>query len=171
MSTVQNTGNGNAETRNRGVDRAWLWFAAWLLVGAGWCLALLTVLTIGIFVAPVMLLLTVLLLLAIRKGSAVGLPGLLSGPALLLFYVAWLNRDASSDGCTGNVCAGSSGVVQPGTAPVSQTQGWDPTPWLAAGAVFLVAGVVLFVLVRRQARRDRTRRSPAGGPAGLRFTA
>ena len=167
MSTVRNTR----------IDRAWLWFAAWLVVGAGWCLALLTVLSIGIFVAPVTLLLTVLLLVAVRRGSAVGLPGLLSGPALLLFYVAYLNRGGpSSDGCTdhGSVCAGSgtSGPSGTVTGTVSSTQEWDPTPWLVAGVVFLVAGLVLFLLIRHQAGRDRTRRSPAGsGPAGLRFSA
>ena len=169
MSTVRNTADTAGSTR---IDRAWLWFAAWLLVGGGWCLTLLSMMTVGILVAPVMVALTVLLARAGRRGAEAGLPGLLSGPSLPLFYVAWLNRGGPTDGgCTGNVCTGNSGVVRPGTAAVTQTQEWDPTPWLAAGAVFLVAGVVLFVLLRRQARRNPTRRSPAGGPAGLRFTA
>ncbi|HMG64694.1 MAG TPA: hypothetical protein VK599_17265 [Streptosporangiaceae bacterium] len=169
MSTAGNT------VRKIRVDRSWLWFVAWTLVGASWCLALLTVLTIGILVAPVALLLTVLLLTAVRRGSAVGLPGLLSGPSLLLFYVAYLNRGGpGSDGCTdhGNICTGSGTVSPSGTSTVStSTQEWDPMPWLVAGSVLLVAGVVLFLLLRRQARQDHARRSPAGGPAGLRFTA
>ena len=171
MSTVRNA------ARNTRIDRDWLWFAAWLVVGASWCLALLGALSIGVFVAPVALLLTVLLLLALRRGSAVGLPGLLSGPALLLCYVAYLNRGGpSSGGCTrthqGTVCAGSATGSPSGAGAGTTTEQWDPMPWLAAGVVFLVAGVVLFLLIRRQARRDRARRSPAGsGPAGLRFSA
>ncbi|MFC1429626.1 hypothetical protein ACEZDB_03025 [Streptacidiphilus sp. N1-3] len=143
------------------VDRAWLWFAAWLLLGAGWCLALLTALTIGVFVAPVVLAATALLLWRAGKRSAVGLPGLVSGPALLLFFVGYLNRGGPGDVCTadGTTC----------------TEEWDPTGWLVAGSVLLLAGVALFLVLRlvlrRRDRRVGTRRSPAGGPAGLRFTA
>jgi hypothetical protein len=142
MSTVRNTW----------LDRSWLWFGAWALVGAGWCLALLSLLTVGVFVAPVMALLTALLLRGLPRGSGQGAPGLLSGPSLTLFYIAWLNRGGPGDVCTsdGSTC----------------TDEWSPVPWLVAGSVLLVAGAMLFLLVRRQARR-----SPAGPPAGLRFTA
>ena len=138
----------------------WLWFGAWAVVGGCWCLALATLLTIGVvFVAPVALVLTVLLLLGLRRGSAVGLPGLLSGPSAVIFYIGWLNRGGPGDVCTSTA-----------TEQTCQTE-WNPVPFLVAGSLVLVAGLLLFLLIRRQLNRGRTRRSPAGGPAGLRFTA
>jgi hypothetical protein len=148
MSTVRK--NGTA------ADRSWLWFAAWTVVGTGWCLALATVMTIGpVFVAPVVLVLTVLLLVALRRGSAVGLPGLLSGPAAVLFLIGYLNR-----GGPGPVCSTTA------TGGEGCTDAWDPAPFLAAGSLFLVAGVVLFLVVRRKARRQDAHQGPTGNPVG-----
>jgi hypothetical protein len=137
------------------MDRSWLWFAAWLLVGAGWCLALATAMTIGlVFVAPVLLVLTVLLLVALKWGSAVGLPGLFSGPAAVLFLIGYLDRGGPGPVCT---TSGTGGGC---------TDEWDPLPFLVAGSVFLVAGLVLFLLVRGRIRRQDAHQGPTGNPVG-----
>src|ERR1035437_6768445 len=74
-------------------------FLAWAVVGAGLCIALLTALTIGIFVLPVTLggMAALLLWRGSRNGSAFGLP---AGAGTVPLYVSYLNR-----GGPGNVCA------------------------------------------------------------------
>ena len=89
-----------------------LWFMAWLVVGAGAVLAMLAALTIGVFILP--LCIVAMVVLATRRGSSQGLPGLVSGLSLPLFYVAYLNRDGPGTICTRSVSS------------VSCTDEWSP---------------------------------------------
>ena len=114
----------------------WPWFAAWFLVGAGFVLALLGAMTIGIFVLPVVTVVGVLL--ATRRRSHVGWPGVISGLSLPLFFVAYLNRDGPGTICHTFTNGGS-----------ECTEEWSPLPWVAVGLVLLVAGVVVFIATSR----------------------
>ncbi len=120
----------------------WLPFAAWAVTGAGAALALLTVLTIGPFVAVGTAIWTVAL---VRRPAARGPAayGALAGPAVVLLYVAWLNR-----GGPGEVCAADRGGVR------CQDE-WSPWPWLAAGVLFAIASVVLYRLSSRRNAQSR----------------
>ncbi|MFG2477694.1 hypothetical protein [Streptomyces fagopyri] len=117
--------------------RDWLYFAGWLLTGAGYLLVLLTVLSIGIFILPIPLIGT--LALATRRGALRGLPGLISSTSLPLFLLAYLNRDGP-----GTYCTSSAGGR-------SCTEGLlDPWILLAVGLLALAAGVALFLTIRRR---------------------
>jgi uncharacterized membrane protein len=115
-------------------------FVAWIAVGAGACLALLTALTIGPAVLIAVVVATVLLVR--RHGSVdAAMTGLMCGVGALLLCIAFLNRHGPGDYCE--------------TSATEQTcnSEWSPWPWLVVG-VFLVAGGVL--LFRRAVR------APAG---------
>lgn len=116
-----------------------IWFAVWSVIGAVYALMLLAAMTIGIFLLPAAVLLTVVT--ARHRRTLVGLPGLVSGAALPLLYVAYLNRDGP-----GNVCT---------TTPTSQTctEEWSPWPWLAVAVVVVVAGALMFARRRRDAEQ------------------
>ena len=116
---------------------AWVWFIAWIFVGLALMFALLGALTIGVFILPIGVGLT--LFVATRRGSKVGLPGLISGASLPLFYVAYLNRDGPGTICR-SFADGSSECVEQ----------WSPWPWLVIGALALLGGVLVFV------RRNRS---------------
>ncbi|MER7187162.1 hypothetical protein ABT404_48210 [Streptomyces hyaluromycini] len=121
-------------TSNR---RAWLLFTGWLLTGACYLLALLTMLSVGIFILPIAVAGTVAL--ATRRDTRRSLPGLLSGVSLPLFLLAYLNRHGPGTYCT--TSAGGS----------SCTDGLL-NPWLllAVGLLVLSAGPALFLRMRRQ---------------------
>ncbi|MER6539099.1 hypothetical protein ABT215_36005 [Streptomyces sp900105755] len=120
-----------------GNRRAWLLFTGWLLTGACYLLALITVLSIGIFILPIPVAGTVVL--ATRRDTRLGLPGLLSGASLPLFLLAYLNRHGPGTYCT----------TSPGGS--SCTEGLL-NPWLllAAGLLALGAGPGLFLKIRRR---------------------
>jgi hypothetical protein len=111
-------------------------FAGWCLAGAGGCLGVLSILTVGPFLLLGTLLLSAWLLSRFNFGWAMG--GLLSGAALPVLYVAWLNRDGPGQVCTSTAtretCADE----------------WSPWPFVVAAVVLAVAGVV--VLSRRPRR-------------------
>ena len=116
---------------------AWIWFVAWVFVGVGFMFAVLGAMTIGVFVLPVAGGLAVLV--APRRGAIVGIPGLISGASLPLFYVAYLNRDGPGNICRSFADGGS-----------SCTEEWSPLPWLIVGIVLLLGGVAVFVSVNRK---------------------
>ncbi|MBM9503082.1 hypothetical protein [Actinacidiphila acididurans] len=130
-------------TSNR---RDWLLFTGWLVTGSCYLLALLTVLSIGVFLLPVAAAATVAL--ATRTGSRRGLPGLLSSASLPLFVLTYINRQGPGTSCTtsagGRTC--TDGLLN---------------PWLllAAGLIVLVAGIALFLVTQRRAGE-----SLRGGP-------
>ncbi|MEY9871267.1 hypothetical protein ABH931_000732 [Streptacidiphilus sp. MAP12-33] len=118
----------------------WLWFLAWAAVGGGAVTALLTVLTIGVYVA--VLTLGAAVLLGRTRRSHTGLPGLIAGAGVLPLVIAWLNRSGPGNVCTPGEC----------------TEEWSPWPWLAAGVVLIAVGTAVWGT--QQARRGTN--SPAG---------
>jgi len=113
-------------------------FAAWMAIGAGACLALLTVLTIGL---PVLVVVLIAGTLLIRRAGSMehGVTGLMSGVGLLLVLIAYLNRHGPGEYCQ--------------TTATEQhcTSEWSPWPWLIVGVVLVAGGALLF----REAVRDR----------------
>jgi uncharacterized membrane protein len=115
-------------------------FVAWLAVGAGACLALLTALTIGPLVLVAVVVATVLLVR--RPGSVdAAMTGLMCGVGALLLCVAFLNRHGPGDYCETSA-----------TEQTCSTQ-WSPWPWLVVGVLLVAGGVLLF---------RRAVRAPAG---------
>ena len=116
-----------------------MWFIAWIVVGVALMLAILGAASIGVFVLPVAVGLAALV--ATRNGSTVGLPGLISGASLPVFYVAYLNRDGP-----GTICRSFDGGS-------SCTEEWSPWPWLVVAVLLLLGGIAVFVVMSR--RPDR----------------
>jgi hypothetical protein len=110
-------------------------FAAWCVVGAGLALGVLSILTIGPFVLLATFFLCGFLLWRLEFGW--GMAGMLSGAALPLLYVAWLNRDGPGEVCTRTARSVSCGDE------------WSPWPFVAVALALAVAGLVVF------ARRGR----------------
>ena len=120
-----------------GDRRDWLLFTGWLLTGAGYLLALLAVLSIGPFILPIPVVGTVVL--ATRRGSQRGLPGLISSASLPLFLLAYLNRHGPGTYCTTSATSSSC------------TEGLlNPWVLVAAGLLTLAAGLALFLKIRRR---------------------
>jgi hypothetical protein len=115
----------------------WVWFTAWLLVGAGFALSFIGIASIGLIVLPLPVLATLLLIR--RRQATSGLPGLISGLAVPVFYVAYLNRAGP-----GTVCTTLTGGQECNSE-------WSPWPWLAVGVILFVAGVAAFIHRQRRA--------------------
>jgi hypothetical protein len=115
-----------------------VWFTAWLLVGAGYALSLVGIASIGLFILPLPVLATVLLIR--RQPTTSGLPGLISGLGVPLLYVAYLNRAGP-----GTICTTVTGGQE-------CNDEWSPWPWLAVGVILLILGVAAFVGRQRRAR-------------------
>jgi hypothetical protein len=115
--------------------RGVVWFIAWMLTGVGYALGFLSALSIG----PYVLLITVVatIVLGTRPRTRVGLPGLVSGLSLPLFYVAFLNRSGPGTICT------STATIH------SCVDEWSPWPWFVIGIVLLVSGCVWFAKASR----------------------
>lgn len=127
-------------SRDRWLDL--LQLTGWAAVGAGAVTAVLTILTIGVFV----LLATggLAAVLARRGGRRLAWPGLITGAGLMPLYVGYLNR-----GGPGTVCTTTRG----GT---SCMQEWSPWPWVAAGLCLVGIGVAMGLLSYRSRRRAPT---------------
>ncbi|WP_377641306.1 hypothetical protein [Oryzobacter terrae] len=108
----------------------WAGIAWWALVGALAGLAVVSLLSIGVLVAPVVLALGAggLLSQRLRRGIV---PGLLLGVSLVPLGLAWLNRSGP-----GLVCS---------TTATSQScaEQWNPWPFVLAGVLLLAAGVAV----------------------------
>ncbi|MFC8436212.1 hypothetical protein [Streptomyces sp. NPDC057253] len=127
--------------RDIGADRrtagGWGWFLAWFLVGACAGVGLAAILTVG----PAFLALAAVAALPLlRRGPRRAVAGLVSGLALPAFYLAYLNR-----GGPGEVCHAVSGGQ-------TCTDQYTPVPFLAVGALLLVAGPVIHALTGRRER-------------------
>ena len=112
-----------------------LQLAGWAAVGAGAITAVLTILTIGLFV----LLATAALaaVLARYAGRRFVGSGLLAGAGLMPLYIGYLNRGGPGMVCTTTRTGGSC------------VQEWSPWPWVGAGLCLVGAGVVVGVLRHR----------------------
>jgi glucan phosphoethanolaminetransferase (alkaline phosphatase superfamily) len=117
-----------------GQTARWGWFAAWMIVGAGYSFGFLSF--AGLFVLPIALLVTVVLLRA--RSPIVGIHGLVSGLGLPILYIALINRQGPGEICrttaTENYC-------------VSQLSPW---PWVITGSILVVIGLCLSVIKRRE---------------------
>ena len=122
----------------RNVRSAYTWFVAWLVVGAGLALGVLSV--IGLFLLPVVVVATAFLVT--RRGATRGLPGLISGIGIPLLYIAYLNRAGPGTVCT---------VIRGGHSCLDE---YNPWPWLYVGTLLLLVGVAAFLASRR--RRDQS---------------
>lgn len=110
-------------------------FGLWFLVGTGACLSVLGVLTVGIFIAPVVALLAGGLL--VSAGVSRGMFGAVSGASLMLFFVAWANREGPGEVCT----------VTPHLTECAER--WNPWHWFVVGLVLLLVGVAGFYRMGR----------------------
>jgi len=134
-------GSGRPPSLDRGLQPSgspWTFFVAWAVIGAAYCLSALTALSIGIFVLPVAVVLTVLV--ATRRGGATGVLGAVAGLGVPLIYVAFLNRRGP-----GTVCTASHG---------GQTCGdeWSPWPFLLVGLIPAAAATAYFGIQQRRRR-------------------
>ena len=122
-----------------------LWLTAGTLAGLGF----LAMLTIG----PLLMLgaAAVAGLGVHRRLVNRSLAALPAGLSVAVLYLAWLNKDGPGDVCV-STNAGSSCVEE-----------WDPLPILVAGALVLVAAVVLWAVLRRI---QEPAPPPAGPPVG-----
>ena len=103
------------------------WFLAWLAVGVGLGLG---VSVLGVFAVPAALLAAVLL--SVRHHGGRAALGALVGVGLLLLYVAYVQRKGP-------------GTVSWHTATASgSNQYLDPRPWLVAGLLLVVGGLVAY---------------------------
>lgn len=134
--------NATSGTRDDGPGRAaeWGWFLAWLLVGACAGIGLAAILTVGVAFVVLAAVAAVFLL---RTGPRRAVVGGVSGVALPLFYLAYLNR-----GGPGEVCH----AVPGGQACTDE---YTPVPFLVAGALVLVAGCVIHAMADRRGRAGR----------------
>lgn len=121
---------------SRAGGRDWVLFAGWAVTGGAGLLALLSLMTVGVFVLPAALVGAVVL--ATRRGTERGLPGLLSGLGLPLLLLTYLNRQGPGTYCT------SSGTGQTCTEGL-----YDPWLLLALALLALAGGLVLFLRGRR----------------------
>jgi hypothetical protein len=105
-------------------------FVGWCLAGVGMCFGVLSLLTIGPFILLGTLFLCAWLLWRFNFGWAMG--GLLSGAAVPILFVAWLNRDGPGEVCT--------------RTATSETCGdeWSPWPFVVVAVVLAVAGILVF---------------------------
>jgi hypothetical protein len=111
-------------------------FLGWCVIGAGGCVGVLSLLTIGPFVLLLTLMLTGLMLWRVDFGWAMA--GMISGSSVPLLYVAWLNR-----GGPGSVCTFS------GDGGQSCGDEWSPWPFLVVAVLLAAAGVAVFARQRR----------------------
>lgn len=112
-------------------------FVGWVVIGGLGCLGVLSLLTIGPFVLLATLMLTGLMLWRVDFGWAMA--GMISGAAVPVAYVAWLNR-----GGPGEVCSTYADGGQ------TCTDAWSPWPFAAVAVALLVTGAVVFARNRHR---------------------
>lgn len=125
--------------------RGWGSFFGWAAVGIVALIGLLAAFVIPVFFGFMTIAGIGAWALSSRTGARIGWPGVLAGFALPLLYVAYLNH-----GGPGNVC-----TAHTGTACTASEEEWSPWPWLAAGLVLALAGVVAFLHNRRKEAKTR----------------
>lgn len=139
MSTQPSSNQASSSGRAR-IGR-WVWFAAWVTVGAGYALSFTEATSIGLFMLPLPVFVTILL--ARKRSTHGGLPGLISGFGVPLLHVAYLNR--SGPGLKCNMPAGG--------GQYCSNEG-SPWPWLTVSVFLLVVGVATFIARQRHLPRQ-----------------
>lgn len=117
----------------------WRWFAAWGLAGGLAFFAILTGLSIGLFVLPF----AALAIWFVGRSAArwPEMLGVALGGAAVCLAVAAINWDYTP-------CPDGPITLPPGEASFS-CGGFDPMPWLVAGVVLAVAGPLGYLVARR----------------------
>jgi hypothetical protein len=105
-------------------------FVGWVVVGALGALTAITILSIGIFVAPFLVLAGVFV--APRTRYLLDVLGLVPGLSVSCLVVALATGDS-------HPCVEGS---------VGSCGGFDPHPWLLMGIVFIAGGLVLYAALR-----------------------
>ena len=122
---------------------AWAWFAVWLVIGGALAFSIVDGMAFGLLVLPFAVAAVVLLIVRHHFDNSAW--GLLCGPGLLSLYVAYVQRKGP-------------GTVSWHTATASgETTYMDPRPWLVAGLLLIVVGIVAFLWQRRGATREVAR--------------
>ncbi|WP_392542725.1 hypothetical protein [Oryzobacter telluris] len=124
----------------------------WALVGALGAFSVAALLTIGVFVLPVVLVLGAIGLWSARLRPGI-LPGLLLGGSLVPLWLAFLNRSGP-----GRVCE---------TTATSSSCGEQYSPWPFVVVALLMAGAGLWLVRRGTAGVDPAvpvTPTPAAGP-------
>lgn len=116
--------------------RPWLTFTLWMIAGAGYAMALLGALSVGLWILVLSIVATTAAVK--RRDGARPTLGLISGLGLPLIYVAWRNRSGP-----GNVCTTHGG----GTTCIEE---WAPWPWLVVGLMLLIGAGCVFLLLKRR---------------------
>jgi hypothetical protein len=111
-------------------------FLLWMVAGLLLSLGLVGIASIGIFVLPVAVVLTLLLIRYDRGARRAA--GTLVGAALPIFYVAFLNRGGPGIAC----------VTAAATGDQSCVDRLNPLPWALVGLALVALGVALYVRLR-----------------------
>jgi hypothetical protein len=146
---------GTAQTVGMAESRSsWASFSLWTILGAGFSVGLLSILTIGIFVLAT----TTILAMVVVRRRAVGadLAGVVSGLGLPLLYVALLNRQGPGTVCT---------VVANGTSCTDESSPWL---WLGTGMTLIVVGLGTFLTCRRNSSTPVAGTTPPPFEGGVR---
>ncbi len=161
-SRMPTEGSASSAPSTEERHRPWAVFIVWSVVGGAYSLALIGILSIGIFVLPVAIVATVLAarLLSTQRG----LVGLLAGLGVPPLYVAFLNRGGpNSGGCLpangGELCSGSTAGTFRSDVSV-QSQLLHPWPGLAIGLLLVAVAVSIFLISTRKRRYQGTEVQP-----------
>lgn len=130
--------------------RPWTYFGLWIFVGGAYAMVIAGAFTIGILFIPIAIIATVFL--AREPTSRRGAPGLISGLALPVIFVAYLNR-----GGPGYVC-----TTSPGMDGFVTSCGSHYNPWLllAAGMTLFGVGIGVFISTSRSKTGRQCSRCP-----------
>jgi hypothetical protein len=119
--------------------RCWGWFAAWMVIGAGFAFGILGAASIGLAILLITIIGTVFL--ARRRASTCGVAGITSGLGIGPLYMAFINRSGPGDICS------STATSQTCVSEVS------PWPWLLIGVILVIAGCLIFVIHQHRGSR------------------
>ena len=117
--------------------RRWLMYFGWLLVAALWMTGIASILSIGILILTLAGVAT--WAMSRRPESRLGMPALVSIGGLPFFIRARMNGPAQGTILRSNGAGGVTGGSYS-----------NPWPWVAVGALFIVASVVVFVATTRR---------------------